>query len=139
MEGMTDKPVWSHPNVSIHVMRDLPGVRLEWHGQATSGTYRHALEHALEVVIEQGARCWLGDVRDMGTVSREDEQWTVTEWFPRLWRCGIRRMAVLEAFKPSAQASVDRIMSAAFPVLDFEVAHFTRLEDAMAWLAATPA
>ena len=80
---------------------------------------------------------WLADLRGMNAILRQDEQWTVNEWFPTLAKTGLKRMAILMSSDYFNQMSVDRIMQAATPEMPFAVAYFDDAEGALAWLLAS--
>ncbi|MBL0034736.1 MAG: STAS/SEC14 domain-containing protein [Flavobacteriales bacterium] len=112
-------------------------IRLKWSGYAPSTEYRGILEDArMNVGLHQLER-WLADLRGMNAILRQDEQWTVNEWFPTLAKTGLKRMAILMSSDYFNQMSVDRIMQAATPEMPFEVAYFDDAEGALAWLLAS--
>ncbi|MBK9286366.1 MAG: STAS/SEC14 domain-containing protein [Flavobacteriales bacterium] len=112
-------------------------IRLKWSGYAPSTEYRGILEDArMNVGLHQLER-WLADLRGMNAILRQDEQWTVNEWFPTLAKTGLKRMAILMSSDYFNQMSVDRIMQASTPEMPFEVAYFDDAEGALAWLLAS--
>lgn len=112
-------------------------IRLKWSGYAPSTEYRGILEDArMNVGLHQLER-WLADLRGMNAILRQDEQWTVNEWFPTLAKTGLKRMAILMSSDYFNQMSVDRIMQASTPEMPFEVAYFDDAEGARAWLLAS--
>ena len=110
---------------------------LRWAGYAPSIVYRSILDDArMNVGLHQLER-WLADLRGMNAILRQDEQWTVNDWFPTLAKTGLKRMAILMSSDYFNQMSVDRIMQAATPEMPFAVAYFDDEEGARAWLLAS--
>ena len=119
---------------------DAATIRLHWKGYAPSPVFRGILEDAMGSVRTYGITRWLADLRDMKAILRQDELWTVQEWFPKLASAGLRRMAILTSTDYFNQMSVDRIMNDAAPVIPFIVSYFDDPDMANIWLASdTPA
>lgn len=122
----------AHVLVKADVVARL--ISLQWKGYAPSPQYRAILDDALLNVRLHGMRAWLADLRGMNAILRQDEQWTVNEWFPRLAQAGLERMAILTSTDYFNQMSVDRIMDAATPLMPFPIAYFDDPEAARIWL-----
>lgn len=112
-------------------------ITLRWTGYAPSAVYRSILEQAQENVRAMGLIRWLADLRMMDAILRQDEHWTVTDWFPRLAHSGLKRMAILTSSSYFNRMSVDRIMTASSPELPFATAYFDDPDKAKAWLLAS--
>jgi hypothetical protein len=122
--------------VTVQVDTSERMVTLSWTGYAPSEVYRSILECGLDAVAGMGLTRWLADLRGMDAILQQDEQWTVSDWFPRLGRTGLKRMAILTSSDYFNQMSVDRIMTAATPAMPFAVAYFDKIENARVWLLA---
>ncbi len=120
--------------VSVNTERKL--ISLKWKGYAPSPQFRSILEDALSNVRLHRVQGWLADLREMNAILRQDEQWTVNDWFPRLAMAGLKRMAILVSSDYFNQMSVDRIMDAATPEMPFAVANFDDPVAALDWLNA---
>jgi hypothetical protein len=123
--------------VLVQADEDDKLISLKWSGYAPSTVFRQILEEARENVAQHGLLRWLADLRGMNAILRQDEQWTVTDWFPRLAKTGLKRMAILMSTDYFNQMSVDRIMQAATPEMPFDVSYFDNEESARAWLLAS--
>jgi hypothetical protein len=88
----------------------LQAVVMEWHDFAEGNPYREGLEAGLELVQKKQAGNWLADLREMGTVASEDQEWTDQEWFPRAMESPLERMAIIQPESVVAEMSVDSIM-----------------------------
>jgi hypothetical protein len=122
--------------VLVQADEDDKLISLKWSGYAPSKEFREILEEARANVATHGLKRWLADLRGMNAILRQDEQWTVADWFPRLAKTGLKRMAILMSSDYFNQMSVDRIMQAATPEMPFDVAYFDNEESARAWLLA---
>ncbi len=114
---------------------DRSTISLRWKEYAPSPIFRSILEDARVHVKLYGITRWLGDLRGMKAILRQDELWTVAEWFPKLASAGLRRMAIVTSTDYFNQMSVDRIMSGAAPSIPFEVAYFDDADMARIWLS----
>ena len=123
--------------ITVQVDKGDRMIVLRWTGYAPSGTYRGILEDARMNVGLHNVERWLADLRGMNAILRQDKQWTVSDWFPRLAKSGLKRMAILMSTDYFNHMSVDRIMQAATPEMPFAVAYFDDEEGARAWLLAS--
>ncbi len=120
-----------HVVVMLNTRENL--IRLTWRGYAPSPVFRSILEDALSNVKLHDLQFWLADLREMAAILRQDETWTVNDWFPRIATSGLRRMAILMSDDFFNVSSVDRIMDGAAPKIQFEVRYFRTPEEAMGW------
>jgi len=109
-------------------------ITLKWTGYAPSDAFRSILELAQETVRTMGLKRWLADLRQMDAILRQDEHWTVTEWYPRMATSGLKRMAILTSSDYFNQMSVDRIITASSPAVPFTTSFFDDVEKAKTWL-----
>lgn len=122
--------------VLVQVHPDRQMITLQWTGYAPSPEFRSILELALFNVRRFGVRRWLADLRQMNAILRQDEQWSVADWFPRLAEAGLERMAILASADYFNQTSVERIVDAASLEMPFPVTYHATLEEAERWLMA---
>jgi SpoIIAA-like len=122
--------------VLVKVNVDQRSISLKWKGYAPSEQFRAILEDALSNVRLHRVVNWLADLRDMNAILRQDEQWTVNDWFPRLAKAGLERMAILMSSDYFNQMSVDRILDAAIPDMPFAISNFDDPDAAQSWLMA---
>jgi hypothetical protein len=88
----------------------LDAVVMEWHEFAEGEPYREGLEAGLELVQEKRAANWLADLREMGTVAEDDQEWSNEEWFPRALDSSLSNMAIVQPESVVADMSVENIM-----------------------------
>jgi hypothetical protein len=106
---------------------------MKWHDFAQGGDFREGLNAGLELVQNKGATNWLADLREMGTVSDEDQEWSNNNWFPRALESTLTRMAIVQPQSVVANMSVENIMQ---EVGDGNLTthHFDDRTDAKEWL-----
>lgn len=115
-----------HPEKSMIVLR--------WTGFAPSPDFRSILEMAQLNVRRHRIRRWLADLRQMNAILRQDEQWSIGDWFPRLASAGLERMAIVASADYFNQTSVDRIVGAAALEMPFPVTYHPDPVAAEQWL-----
>ena len=121
-------------------MQAIPSERmitLTWTGYTPSAAYRSILDEALNNVKALELLRWLADLREMDAIMQQDEQWTTSDWFPRMAFTGLKRMAILTSADYFNRMSVDRIMTAATAEMPLAVAYFEDPEKARMWLLAS--
>ena len=124
-------------HVTIQVVPADRMITLTWTGYAPSVAYRSILDEALANVKALDLLRWLADLQGMDAIMQQDEQWTVNDWFPRLAKSGLKRMAILTSVDYFNRMSVDRIMSAGTAEIPLDVAYFDDVENAKSWLLSS--
>ncbi|MEL6538819.1 MAG: hypothetical protein AAFQ98_25610 [Bacteroidota bacterium] len=99
-------------NRSITLSWDTQGqfLHVEWKGYAASDGYREILLKQLELTREKHARRILYDLRNMGVVSRENQNYTNEEYFPAVARAGNKIAAIVVPENIFGEVSVKAIM-----------------------------
>ncbi len=111
----------------------LQSVVMEWRRFVSGDDFRNGLDKGLDLLIQQRAHRWLVDLRNLGVVTQEDQQWSNETWFPRAIAGGITAMAIVLPHDIIARWSVDRIMSKVEGTR-LVVHHFDALDAARQWL-----
>jgi hypothetical protein len=88
----------------------LNAVVMEWHDFAQGEPFRDGLDAGLELVQKENAENWLADLREMGTVSDSDQNWSNNNWFPRAMETSLSHMAIVQPESVIANMSVENIM-----------------------------
>ncbi|MBL7939589.1 MAG: hypothetical protein JNL43_09535 [Flavobacteriales bacterium] len=120
--------------VTIQVSPGERMIMLQWTGYAPSPAFRAILDDAQQRVRSLGLTRWLADLRSMDAILKQDEQWTLSDWYPRMATSGLKRMAILTGSDYFNRMSVDRIITAASPAVPFITTFFDDVEKAKAWL-----
>lgn len=120
--------------ITMQVLRSDHLMMQTWRGYVPSAEFRRIMNEALVQATRLDVHRWFNDLRQMGAILQDDEKWTKEDWFPRLARTNVRRMAFLMSTDFFNQMSVDRIMHAGTEIMPLAVAYFGDEEEARAWL-----
>ncbi|WP_343132685.1 hypothetical protein [Haloterrigena salifodinae] len=101
---------YESPVLTIEWDEELQAVTMNWHDFARSEQYREGLDKGLALVKEKNASYWLADLRDLGTVSQEDQQWTQENWHPRAFETDLSYMAIVQPTSVITNLSVDDLV-----------------------------
>lgn len=110
-----------------------------WVGYVPSATFRAIMDEAIVHAAEYGVRRWFNDLREMGAILQADEHWTMQDWFPRLAKTQVSRMAFLMSSDYFNLTSVDRIMNVGTKLMPLAVGYFGDLTEARSWLMSPEA
>lgn len=97
-------------HLTVQYNESLDAVVMKWHEFAQGEDFRDGLDAGLELVEEKGATNWLADLREMGTVADEDQEWSNNDWFPRALETTLANMAIIQPESVVANMSVENIM-----------------------------
>lgn len=107
-------------------------VQIEWRGFVHSDQIRMGLNKGLELVVQKGTDRWLTDTRQLKIVKTEDQNWVLTDWFPRAIAAGITRMSYVIPEQVLCTMTAKRIMSNIKGV-SLETAYFDKVVEARLW------
>ena len=110
-------------------------VVMVWKSFAKGDKFRNGLDEGLELLRAKDARNWLADLRDLGTVTKDDQEWSNENWYPRAINAGVRKMAVIMPKSVISTMSVTRILTKVEKV-DIETRYFDDLEASKVWLSS---
>jgi hypothetical protein len=125
---------YNKEHLSIFYDSEIRMVRLKWKGFASSSQLREGLEEGLEIVKREKALFWMGDLKQMHSITQEDEEWIIQEWFPKIVLTGLKKMGTVTSLDYFNNASVNRIMKSSQPLITFETEYFVDASDAIKWL-----
>jgi hypothetical protein len=103
-------PYYDEDYLTAQYDEELDAVVMEWHDFAQGTAFREGLDAGLRLVQKEGAENWLADLREMGTVSNDDQEWSNTDWFPRAVETSLAQMAIVQPESVIANMSVENIM-----------------------------
>ncbi len=124
-------------HVTMLVVTSESMMMQRWTGYVPSTTYRSIMDESIIHAGRFGLKRWFADLREMGAILQNDEKWTMEDWFPRLGRTRIGRMAFVMSSDYFNQVSVDRIMSVGTALMPLDVGYFGDMEEARSWLLST--
>lgn len=106
----------------------------QWVGGYTGRNLKEGLNAALaEYKKYLPAAQWIGDTRDIGVISLEDQAWIDKEWFPKFLATGVRFMAVVQPRDAVSKLAVKSIVSKV-PGTKLTVFNCASLEEAQEWM-----
>ena len=125
---------YNKEHLSIFYDNETRMVRLKWKAFANSTQLREGLDAGLEIVKQEKALLWLADLKQMQSISPEDEEWIIQKWFPKIVLTGLKKMATVTSLDYFNNASVNRIMKSSKPLITFETDYFVDSSDDIKWL-----
>lgn len=120
--------------LTVHWDDEIQAVWMEWKGYSEAEEYRSGLDAGAELVRQKRANRWLADMRLLGPVRQEDQDWSNQIWFPRAIAAGVRYMALVSPQAAVARMSVKRIMRRVKDV-ELVTSYFDEYAPARAWLS----
>jgi hypothetical protein len=108
----------------------------EWHGAVKGDKLRTAAYACVNASRTRPSELWLADAIDVGLMDGADQQWMVEDFYPRIARNGVQKVAFVVPEKTLVHIPVRR-MNKAFgekSTLEFQY-HSTRAA-AIEWLAS---
>lgn len=121
------------PYLTIRWNTQIQSVVMEWKKFVKGDDFRAGLDKGLELVREKRAKRWLADLRQIGVVAQEDQDWSNQDWFPRAVRAGLTHMAIVYPENIVARWSVERIITRVEGT-DLVIHYFDNVEKARFWL-----
>lgn len=94
---------------------------------------RNVLTKGLEIFEQHNACKWLSDDRHNGPLKPSDEQWALTQWFPKVKAAGWRYWAVVMPEKVLGQMNMKRWIALYSPH-GIDARAFDDPEPALRWL-----
>ncbi|WP_299263947.1 STAS/SEC14 domain-containing protein [Halorientalis sp.] len=120
-------------HLTVRYDESVDAVVMNWHNFARGEDFREGLDTGLELVEKRGAKNWLADLREMGTVADDDQEWSNTDWFPRAMGTSLLNMAIIKPESVVANMSVDNIMQEVEGG-DLTTHYFDNRDEAEQWL-----
>lgn len=121
--------------LSISYDPSVKCVNMQWKSFAHGDDFRNGLDEGLNLIKAKSASRWLADLRDLGTVTQKDQEWSNNDWFPRAVTQGIRKMAIIMPKSTLSSMSVKNIMTKVDGI-NIETNYFSSTDEAKKWLAA---
>lgn len=121
------------PYLTIRWNKELKCVVMRWKAFVSGEDFRAGLDSGLELVRHKHSTKWLADLRCLGIVSSEDQEWSNQDWLPRALAAGVKYMAVVMPYNVGSRWSVDKSMQDAEDT-PLVVRYFDNIERARRWL-----
>jgi hypothetical protein len=97
--------------------------------------FRELLSTGLELMIKHGAKKWLSDDRGYTVLKKEDSEWAIQVWSPRMVAAGWRYWAIVIPNDPIGQLSLRRFLRT-YQERNVTGEIFTEPDAALTWLEA---
>jgi hypothetical protein len=120
---------------TVHWDDSLSAVCVTFKAFVDGEDFRSLSNAGIELLIQKKASKWLGDCRNMGAVTQEDQRWSSEDWLPRVMAAGLTHMAIVSPKKVVAQMAVKTFMTKVQGKQHVTM-NFDDLEKARAWLRA---
>lgn len=131
---MPDQTYFTVPGVaSVKWVEAQQMIVVKWEGWANSTEFTELLDAEVRGLNEHGGSRLLADCRLQRVLSSDDQQRANRNWVPRAVEAGLKRFAVVLPISDMAAGHIQERLSEV-PGSAFEVAYFTTVEEAEAWL-----
>lgn len=117
--------LWYHPESKI--------VHHQFHRFTYGEQLRSMLDKGVEIFKQYGANKWLSDDVANSTLSKEDGEWAINDWSPRVFGEGWKYWAVVVPDKIVGKANMNRFMQQ-FIARGLVVRVFEDVDEAQRWL-----
>jgi hypothetical protein len=117
--------MWYYPHKKI--------VHHEFHKFVYGKTLHDALSAGAAILEEKGAQKWLSDHRKFTVLGKDDRDWSVTFWRPRVIKAGWKYWAIVLPDKILGQMVTKRIIEE-YANTGVTVQMFSDPDEAMRWL-----
>lgn len=117
--------LWYHPEAKI--------VHHQFHRFIYGEKFRAVLDKGIEIFREHGAKKWLSDDRNNSAIPKEDGEWALNDWNPRVTELGWKYWAVVMPDKLAGQKNLDWFMRENI-AKGLVVQAFEDPEEAIKWL-----
>jgi hypothetical protein len=95
--------------------------------------FREVLNEGLKVFELEGATKWLSDDRENSALSKDDTEWAMSDWFPRVAKAGWKYWSIVLPQNVIGQMNMTRFI-AAYSAQGLTVRVFNEPGAALEWL-----
>ncbi|MBD0255214.1 MAG: hypothetical protein ICV83_05800 [Cytophagales bacterium] len=134
MEKLEVKPQILFENRSL-TLSLLEGILLvTYKNRATNEEYRVNLDKQVELVRQHRLTKAVFDLRKMGVLSAENQQYTSQVYMPQITKAGLKHSAMIVPEDIFGEASAKNVTSRVKNEVVFSMHYFKDLNQALAWL-----
>jgi hypothetical protein len=135
---MSDITVCTNEYATLVYHADKKIVHHTFHQPIGGDEFRSILNMGAETLREHGASKWLSDDRNNASLSQEDTDWSINDWFPRSVQAGWKYWALVVPPNILAQLNLKEFVDLYYEK-GLRIMVFTEPEEAMEWLIAVDA
>ncbi|MFP4294109.1 MAG: hypothetical protein ACLFQ0_20950, partial [Cyclobacteriaceae bacterium] len=92
---------------TAHYDAELDAIVETWVTSPTSEEFRTGMNKIIDLMAKHKTGALLGDTKELGALSEEDQQWSFTDWLARALEVGYHSFAVIISPDIFAQMSVE--------------------------------
>ena len=134
MEKVEVKPQILFENRSVSLSM-LEGILLvTYKNRATNEEYRLNLDKQVELIRQHRFTKVVFDLRKMGVLSAENQQYTSQVYMPQISKAGLKHSAMIVPEDIFGEASAKNVTSRVKNEVDVSLHYFKDLNQALAWL-----
>jgi hypothetical protein len=111
---------------------DIDTVVARMHDFEEGEPFREYMDSIIDAIADQRTDRIIADTSEMGTLTQDDQAWSVQDWAPRAEEAGLDHMALVMPESVVAEMSVESIVEMASDTINREL--FDNLEDARTWV-----
>lgn len=120
-----------------HYDEELDAIVEKWVTSPTSEEFRTAMDKIIDLMAEYKTGALLGDTKELGALSEEDQQWSFTDWLERALKVGYHSFAVIISPDIFAQMSVEDTLTEVQAKTTVTIQYFDDEEKAREWILST--
>jgi len=117
-----------------HYDADLDAIVEAWITSPTSEEFRIGMNKIIDLMAEHKTGALLGDTKELGALSEEDQQWSFTEWLEKALQVGYHSFAVIISPDIFAQMSVEDTLTEVQAKTTVTIQYFDDEEKAREWI-----
>ncbi len=134
MEKLEVKPQTLFENRSV-TLSLLEGImQVTYKSRATNDEYRLNLDKQVELVRQHRITKAVFDLRKMGVLSAENQQYTSQVYMPQISKAGLKHSAMIVPEDIFGEASAKNVTSRVKNEVNVALQYFKDLNQALAWL-----
>lgn len=125
------------PYCKIYFDEKSKAVVIKWFGYAEGEQFQEACNQSLDLLIKKKTKFMIADNSEAKVVKVEDQNWMLSDWFPKAFKAGYRTSAVIVAKNIFREMALTNIVNQ----LDkekFTVQYFDNMTDAQNWVSQQP-
>lgn len=116
---------------------ELDAIVETWVTSPTSEEFRTGMNKIIDMMAHYKTGALLGDTKELGALSEEDQQWSFTDWLTRALEVGYHSFAVIISPDIFAQMSVEDTLTEVQAKTTVTIQYFDDEEKAREWILST--
>ena len=86
---------YPHPACDIYFNSDLHAVQTVWKYAVAGEEFRTILNNIVKVLSEKQCNIIIADARKLSSISKDDQEWIIKEWYPAALNAGFSLEALI--------------------------------------------